>query len=235
MFECNTHTNTRSSTEAKGRAVHQVRFGSRFLVSSHGHNQVPPSLPLFHLLSHSLSLSPACACVSVVCDLVPEVSVSVCPSGLTLTEQWSGEWQRDRLSRSWARGKAAAASINFRFAFQSTAKRVNLTDFLLILDIKFQLPFATIKLRFTQLLFTLHFQGILSCLFTFVATTSRKPNLHILLPLRTTIKLILILDLSGCACFHGYLLRNIELTQEFSAFLYSSKYVKIGYTYFVEM
>lgn len=126
---CLNATNTCNSTEAKGRAVHQVRFGSRFLVSSHGHNQVPPSLPLFHLLSHSLSLSPACACVSVVCDLVPEVSVSVCPSGLTLTEQWSGKWQRDRLSRSWARGKAAAASINFRFAFQSTAKRVNLTDF----------------------------------------------------------------------------------------------------------
>lgn len=82
---------TRSSTEAKGRAVHQVRFGSRFLVSSHGHNQVPltSSLPLSRLLSLSLSVShsPACACVSVVCDLVPEVSVSVCPSGLTLTEQ----------------------------------------------------------------------------------------------------------------------------------------------------
>lgn len=67
-----THTSTHTHAaqlKLKAEAVHQVRFGSRFLVSSHRHNQEPltppspshsPSLPLSPSLLH------VCVCVSCV-------------------------------------------------------------------------------------------------------------------------------------------------------------------------
>lgn len=203
MCVCVYATHTLTQTHAaqlklKAEAVHQVRFGSRFLVSSHGHNQEPLTPPLCLPLTPSLSLPLPpfcmCACVSVVCDLVPEVSMSVGPSGLTLTVQWSGERDTGR-----GRGEAVTLRLSHRqssccvYKFSvclSIDRQTRQFDWLFCWYSTSSFSFHWRRSNFAlrQYLFTLRFQGILPCLFTFVATTSRKPNLHNLLPLRTSTK-----------------------------------------------
>lgn len=174
------------------------------------------SLPLSPSLFLYLPPFCMCACVSVVCDLVPEVSMSVGLSGLTLTVQWSGERDTGR-----GRGEAVTLRLSHRqssccvYKFSvclSIDRQMRQFDWLFCWYSTSSFSFHWRRSNFAlrQYLFTLRFQGILPCLFTFVATTSRKPNLHNLLPLRTSIKLKLMGEWSECACFYGYRLLEIE-------------------------
>lgn len=131
MRHTQAHTHA-AQLKLKAEAVHQVRFGSWFLVSSHGHNQEPltPSLLLSPPLTPSPTLLNVCVCVSCVWFSARGVDVGwPVWTDVDCAVKWgTGHRRGGRSLWGWATGKAAAASINFRFAFQSTAKRVNLTD-----------------------------------------------------------------------------------------------------------
>lgn len=187
---------------------------------------LPHSLSLAYSLSLSVSHSPACACVSVVCDLVPEVSVSVCPSGLTLTEQWSGEWQRDKQRLSQRQSSCCVYKFSVCLSIDRQTRQFDwLFCWYSTSSFSFHLRRSNFALR----------SYCLRCIFRefipayLLLSRRRLVNLiYTVSSLPYFYKLILMWELSGCACFHGYLLRYIEFMQEFSAFLYSLKFVKKG-------
>lgn len=193
MCVCATHTSTHAAQlKLKAEAVHQVRFGSRFLVSSHGHNQEPltPSLPL------SLPLSPCllhmCVCVSCVWFSARGVDVGwpVWTDVDCAVKRGTGHRRGETGTLRLSHRQSSCCVYKFSVCL-SIDRQTRQFDWLFCWYSTSSFSFHWRRSNFAlrQYLFTLRFQGILPCLFTFVATTSRKPNLHNLLPLRTSIKL----------------------------------------------